>query len=394
MLRNHIVNRSRASVWMYTNGRVFSFLTLILTLFLPAAQGTPPDPPAPFPLFSCEPDEIQAALASVPPYETSAVETFIRIEDGQFAPEYIVRGVNYYPTRYPWRRFFSADLNVVREEFTLLRETGFNTLRIFLWHDALFNCEANGAVPEPEAFQRLDAIIHEAAEQDFRLIVTLNDLADLRNAPLYDSPPHNIAQIEYIVSRYRDEAAILAWDLRNEGDIDYWSVRENTVAPFREVEVIAWLGRTAELVRGLDSNHLITAGWFRDAESTAAYVDFVSFHHWEDSTRLLERLEVLRDAIPDHMPILLEEFGYSTFRVSPEEQAETIRDVVIVAEGTGLLGWMVWAAFDFPLDVTCSPRPSPCVSADNSEHHYGLYESDYTPKPALTTLMELLSEFR
>ncbi|MBC7813829.1 MAG: hypothetical protein H7175_21920, partial [Burkholderiales bacterium] len=192
---------------MFANGQVFGILTLTLTLFLPLAQVTPPDPPAPLPLFTCELEAVEAALDAVPPYEPSQVETFVSIEDGQFAPEFIVRGVNYYPARHPWRRFLSADLDTVREELTLLRSAGFNALRLFLWHDALFACEGSGAVPQPDRFARLDAMVHEAAAQGFRLIVTLNDLPDLDNFPLYSSPAHTDAQIEYIVSRYRDEAA-------------------------------------------------------------------------------------------------------------------------------------------------------------------------------------------
>jgi endo-1,4-beta-mannosidase len=83
-------------------------------------------------------------------------------------------------------------------------------------------------------------------------------------------------------------------------------------------------------------------------------------------------------------PILMEEFGYSTYNVTPETQAETITAVIASAYEENLLGWLVWTAFDFPLAATCWPQP--CVDAENHEHHFGLWHSDYSPKPAVQAL--------
>jgi hypothetical protein len=140
-------------------------------------------------------------------------------------------------------------------------------------------------------------------------------------------------------------------------------------------------------VRGIDNHHLITAGWLHDSESTAPYVDFVSFHHWEDATRLRERLAGIR-AVTDK-PILLEEFGFSTFRVSPEEQRRLTEDVIEISEAENLLGWLIWTAFDFPLDATCVPPA--CPSADNAEHHFGLWYADSVPKPVVEFLRSTLT---
>lgn len=57
-----------------------------------------------------------------------------------------------------------------------------------------------------------------------------------------------------------------------------------------------------------------------------------------------------------------------------------------LTETEGLLGWMIWTAFDFPQSATCFP--SPCESTDNAEHHFGIWESDYTPKPAAEYIWE------
>ena len=301
---------------------------------------------------------------------------------------YQVRGINYYPAQYPWRRFLTeTDLDIYRTELALLKETGINTLRIFLWNEALFNCHFSGAVPNWGTFQRLDGIIRIAGNLDFRLIVTLNDLPDLTDYPLYENPDHIVEQTAFVVERYRDEAAILAWDLRNEGDIDYGA--HNTLpGMFRRQEVLDWLELTSEQVRALEIPQLITVGWLMDSVATAPFVDFISFHHWSDVDNLVERIVQMREATDK--PILLQEFGYSTGReaITPEIQSDMIRAVIDTSEQEQLLGWMIWTAFDFPREATCFP--SPCLSENNAEHYFGIWHSDYTPKPAALMLVERL----
>jgi endo-1,4-beta-mannosidase len=329
---------------------------------------------------SCIGAEIQSTLLD---YSPSLMDEFVTLRDGRFAigdAIFSARGVNYYPARFPWRRFLTeSNLDAIRQELLLLRATGFNSLRLFLWNAALFTCDAGEMYPNDDAFERLDAIIQEAAAQGFRLIVTLNDLPD---ETIYTNPAYLQAQTQFIVERYHDEAAILAWDLRNEGDIDYGANDALGRGKFAKADVLDWLKQTAEQVSRLDNNHLITAGWLKDSGATADDVDFLSLHHWEDAGKLRDRIAGMREA---DKPILLEEFGYSTMRMSPEDQSRTIAEVIGASDEENLLGWMIWAAFDFPLDATCV-RPA-CPSQDNAEHHFGLWFPDYTPKPAVEMLL-------
>ena len=246
----------------------------------------------------------------------------------------------------------------------------------------------SGAVPNVDNFARLDMILHEAAAHDLRLIVTLNDGPDLTNYPLYHNPHYVNLQTALIVSRYHDEPVILAWDLRNEGDIDYGS-RDGFVGQrFDRDLVLRWLAATSGWVRALDDNHLITAGWLFDSLATEPYVDFLSFHHWWDVAGMQSRVAEMRAATA--MPILMDEVGFSTRNVSVEEQAENIAGLIQAAEDAELLGWMVWTAFDFPVEATC--WPSPCVDGENHEHHFGLWHSDYTPKPAAEAVMATIAQ--
>ncbi|MBN1286371.1 MAG: cellulase family glycosylhydrolase [Anaerolineae bacterium] len=333
----------------------------------------------PFVLERCAPEQIQAAFAALPSY-TPAPGAFVGVADGGFAAggvRFPVRGANYYPVHTPWRRFLTETApEAVQREFALMREAGLNTLRIFLWYEALFQCPGSGAVPRPDTFARLDAFIHRAGEAGFRLIVTLNDLPDLEHCPLYTAPAHTQAQTRYIVSRYRDEPVIMAWDLRNEGDIDY---RER----FTREQVLAWLAETAALVRRIDPNHLMTAGWLQDSAATAPHVDFLSFHHWRSAAELTDRLRALRAATDK--PLLLGEVGYSALGRSEVEQAALLDQAIAAAEAEGAAGWLVWTAFDFTRAATC--WPGPCLSPNNQEHYFGLWHVEYNPKPAVDVVL-------
>ncbi len=327
-----------------------------------------PAPPAP-----CDPVEITEALAAVP-YYTPTSGPSVHIEGNQFVLEeerFPVYGVNYYPRDTPWRRFLTdTDIATVKTEFDLLHQAGLNTVRIFLWHEPLFTCPGNGAVPVAETFTRLDSIIQEAAGRGFRLIVTLNDLPDLSVHPLYDSPRYVDEQIVYMVRRYRDEPAILAWDLRNSGDLDYLD------GSFEKTTVLQWLTRTAILVRRADPNHLITASWRQEAEATIPAVDFVSVQHFENVEVLRQRFAVLNELTDK--PILLSAVGYSTYQADDLSQRNALQQALEAAENNGLAGWVVWAAFDYPLTATCI-EPN-CPSADSADHHFGLWNTSYFPK--------------
>ncbi len=329
-------------------------------------------------------------VIELPTFESADARSFIKLRDDSFVDDdkpFVVRGINYYPAQTPWRRFLlESEMPGVRSELQLIRDAGFNALRIFLWYGALFPCDGAPDLPSAAAFGRLDQLMHLASDLGFRLIVTLNDMPDLSEQPLYENPSNVQEQTRIIISRYAQEPVILAWDLRNEGDIDYGS-RNIFQRRFARVQVLGWLRQTAEFIRSIDDNHLLTAGWLNEAHSTAPSVDFVSFHHWTSAEDLQRRIRELR--LSTAKPVLLEEVGYSTYGgSSPEAQAQALASAIAASEEADLLGWMIWTAFDFPLTATC--YPAPCESSDSQEHHFGIWYSDYRPKPALEAIRKYL----
>lgn len=318
------------------------------------------------------------------PVETPAIQTFVQVRGDQLwlnGQPFEIKGVNYYPRHYPWRRFLTeAELPEMETELDLIRQAGFNTIRIFLWHDPLFTCTPDDAVPNEAAFDKVDGLFQLANERGLKLIVTLNDLPDLVFRPLYTDWPHYDAQLVYIVRRYRNEPNLLAWDLRNEGDLDY-GARPGDNATLTQEEVVDWLAHASQLVRENDPYHLITAGWWGDPAITGPYVDFLSFHHWSSTEELANRLEGYKKQT--EKPLLLEEVGYHSWADAPQddrdeaEQAEILGQVSSLAESEQIAGWCIWTAFDFDAE------PGQTASYEN---YFGLWRADLSPKPALNIL--------
>lgn len=310
--------------------------------------------------------------------------SFVRIQGDQLAlgdRPFRVKGVNYYPRHATWHRFLEqASLSDIAAELDLIQEAGFNTLRVFLRYDPLFICAPEAAVPNKKGFAKVDAVFRMAHTRGLKLIVTLNDLPDHHFRPLYTDWDRYDAQTTYIVRRYRNNPAILAWDLRNEGDLDWGADGRPPVAG--EEQVMSWLAHTSELVRANDPYHLTTAGWWGDPTRTAPYVDILSFHHWGEAAYLAARVDDYRQR-SDGKPLLLEEVGYHTWANAPqgagnpENQADILGRVITMAEQKQLAGWLVWTAFDF------APLPG---QPENHQHFFGLWTLDLKPKPALDAL--------
>jgi tetratricopeptide (TPR) repeat protein len=342
---------------------------------------TPQPPPR------CEPQVVQDNFAAMPTY-TPTTGSYVQINERRFSLDgitYPVHGIVYYPRDYPGIRFLTQmDVQPVAQELDLMRAAGINTLRIFLYHDAMFTCIGNGAVPLADAFIRLDGFIREAAARSMKLILTLNDSPDLTTYQLYSSPRHTVEQIEYIVTRYRDEPAIMAWDLREGGDYDYLGV-DGVSGVFTRDAVLAWLAETAILVRQIDPNHLITASWEHDSQSTASVVDFVSFQHFGNIDDLRQAMANVMDSTDK--PVLLSGIGYSTFSFDEQTQRTALQLALQATRTNGLAGWMIYTAFDTPLSVTCTPPDEQTLCPDAAAYHFGIWNTSYFPKLSLDIVL-------
>lgn len=327
-------------------------------------------------LETCPQEDVNAALSALPTYTPETGE-FVQITNGRFTlsgQPYPVYGINYYPRDYPYQRFLTEmHVEHVALELELIRDAGINTLRIYLQHNALFQCPGNGAVPISENIARLDAFIRLAAQHGYKLILVLHNDTDW--ALLYDAPDYLMQQMTFVAQRYRDEPAVMAYDLRDSGDRDY---TDNPT--LRRESVIAWLAQAGDVLRQNAPKHLVTTGWQDNAEATAPVVDFISFQHFSgDIDALRQEIAILTGAT--RKPILLAATGYSTYEMDEVTQRQLFQRVFEAVERNALAGWVVWTAFDYPLSTACLPPD--CPAPDSTEVHFGLWNTSYFPKRAL-----------
>lgn len=314
----------------------------------------------------------------LPPYLPTTGD-FVRLLNGQLTvagSSYRIQGANYYPRETPFHRFLAeTPAEVMAAELDILAASGLNTLRIFLHYDVLFTCSAEGATPNATPFARLDALLQLGAERQLRVIPVLHHavLADR----LYSDAARD-ARTGYLLARYRAEPAVLAWDVRDQGDQDYIGG-----AASRE-QVLVWLAASTQQVRAAAPHHLVTAGWWQNALETAPLVDFVSFQHYGDYESLRQTLANLRAGTSK--PLLLAATGYSTYRLNESAQRNMLYQVLTEVAHNDLPGWLVYMAFDYPVTATCR---NTCPDVEREIHRYGLFNLSYYPKLALNAIQQV-----
>lgn len=177
--------------------------------------------------------------------------------------------------------------------------------------------------------------------------------------------------LEKIVLPLKDHPGILAWDIKNEPDLDYRFYRSPEV-------VNHWLERVQVLVREFDPYHLITIGWLHVPSSAALLQqrsDFISFHHYAQDRKVGKILKNLHKNYPGK-PVVLEEFGYFVLPVARNEQGQKnyLRSVMREALSKGVDGFFVWTLYDH--------TPFQGVQRPLQENFFGILRSDRKPKKA------------
>jgi mannan endo-1,4-beta-mannosidase len=330
-----------------------------------------------------------------------AADGFVRVEGRQFMlngrPWYVC-GTNLWYGAYLGRPANPAGHARLVRELDRLRDLGINNLRVL---GAVEECATRSAlhpaiqtapgVYNEDPLQGLDRLIAEAGQREMKLVIFLNNYWDWSGgmpqylawanggaAPTLDTttwPEYNrilstfytnaAAQVLYrryiamllertntITGRkYRDEPAIMAWELANEprpgereGDND---------AVFGAF--LAWVESTSAYLHSLDPHHLVTTGSegnmgclntdenFRRVHAVPG-IDYAVFHLWPNNWGWYKRadfaatigptLEKARDYTARHLavadalkkPVVLEEFGLDRDAGLTVDFATTSRD--------------------------------------------------------------------
>jgi len=286
-------------------------------------------------------------------------------------------GVNYYPMETPWFDFWTQfDAEVIDKDLAIVRDLGLNTIRIFVFYD-LFG----GKEVEPAMMEKLEVLLDLAQQNELKVVVTLFDFLPSYAVLHYPSTERHLKQI---LTRFQNHSAILAWDLKNEPDLDFENHGQEVV--------LEWLDYMLSRGQVYDPNHPLTIGWStaQAATNLTEEVDFISFHFYENIALLPDRLERLQMIAADK-PIMISEFGLSTYKSlflpgghTEMEQAEHYENVLRMINKHGPASFISWTLYDFPQlpkSVFGGPfwRKLP-------QKRYGIIDTNGKQKPAAAVL--------
>ena len=192
--------------------------------------------------------------------------------------------------------------------------------------------------------------------------------------------------------RYKDEPAIIAWDLTDEPP--YWIVGDSTTDPMAS----NWTRLLCQSLRETDPGHLIVCGNaaqeigrgpFR-IDNIKDWVDFASVHPYPIyepfmyvepllSTRVTYSAAYeTKLCLGGGKPVLMQEFGATSAMYSPERQGKYYRTMMYSALGAGSQGFIAWCATDAHPETQFNRAP---YKRNPHETQFGITDFERNPRP-------------
>jgi hypothetical protein len=277
-----------------------------------------------------------------------------------------LNGVNYYPARTPWRRFWPEfDAEIIATDLNLVASLGGNAVRIFL-PVGDFGPDAEGETN----LGKLGAFLSLAQDRKIKVIPTLFDLKPGYRPALWAD---DVAYLRRVLPVLAASPAVVVVDLKNEPDLDRNTQGSGLVE--------AWLTTMALISREIAPDLPLTIGW-----------SAVSYHDYADVAGTAERLAGVR-RLAGGKPVLVTEVGTSSYGLasglpgSPAKQARTLQDRLYQLEAAEAV--LVWTLHDFAAPDVVAVGVSPWVQRLQAE--FGLYDSTGAAKPAARVVTEAFS---
>ncbi|MBQ0787222.1 MAG: cellulase family glycosylhydrolase, partial [Oceanihabitans sp.] len=282
----------------------------------------------------------------------------------------IIKGINYYPKATPWNMFGDAFAkDIIANDFKIIKDAGLNSVRIFVQYDDFGKADVH-----PKKLEKLKQTLDAAEENNLKVVLTLFDFYGDYSVMNWTLNQRHAATI---VSTFKDHNAIIAWDIKNEPNLDFESRGKDMV--------IAWLDNMIDLVKSVDAEHPVTIGWSntQSAPILKDKVDIVSFHYYEGLSELDAAIKTMRKEIPNK-PLVLQEFGISSYSgfwkplgSSTEDQANYHKKIqeIIAANTLQFMSWTLYDFVDVPTAVVGS-RPW----RRNTQKHFGFIDKNGAKK--------------
>ncbi len=287
------------------------------------------------------------------------------------------KGINYYPQNSPFQEFWlNYDSLTVENDFQRIDSLGFNMVRVFVNYEQF----GKGYVV-PEMLERLDHLMNTAEKKNLKILLTLFDFN--ANYHLFNFP-NSDRQLEAILTRYKDHQALVAYDLKNEADLDF--IYHN------EQDVKEWLSFLIPKMRKYDPFHPFTIGWSDPTalDNYANELDFLSFHSYKKPEELGLYLDSVQYKHPDKL-LVLSEFGMSSYESSvfpfgktQAQQAIHVKEVLNILKEKGAVPYFLWTLYDYP-EVSGSVAGGRPWQV-GAQKEFGLFDTSGQPKEVLKVL--------
>lgn len=323
----------------------------------------------------------------IPHRDPRSERDFIYISGSNFylhGEQFLFKGINYYPSKNSWQRMWMYwDPSAINTELALLESLGVNIIRIFLDYDLFEKNRAAG--DESLMLSRLSELITICDSHGMKVLIT--PFVWGRGSISTDRQ-----HIRHIVSYFKNDPRVFAWDISNELDHEWHSDYS------KRNEIQEWAEAIFTEIKSIDENHLVTVGdygWYL-GERVDAYgsdlsldltkmsvsldvQDFICFHWYEHYYALDVALGKLKEKT--RKPIVIEEFGLPSGGINKNGIAWHLDEDQVavyyiawlnVAAERGVYV-MPWCGFDY------YPGLSP-YAIDSIENYWGLYDINYRLK--------------
>lgn len=224
----------------------------------------------------------------------------ISLPEASFVRPGPLAGINYYPAKTPWSRFWPEfDADVVDTDFALVAGLGANAVRIFL-------PVKDFAADKTESLEKLETLLQLAKSHNLRVVPTL---FDLRGGYEPSRWADDAAYLRRVLPVLADADNIAFVDLKNEPDLDFEVHGEGVIE--------AWVRSMSAIGRDVAPDLAFTVGWAAAAPASryANIVDVVTYHDYEDAEGTELRLQSVKDAAGTK-PVYVTEIGASSFEVA------------------------------------------------------------------------------
>lgn len=266
-------------------------------------------------------------------------------------------GVNYWPRKLNIRMWHDWDENTIAEDCKKIKDLGFRVVRIFIKDEDFADEDAEIREEPLKKLERLLDILAENGLYAFITFIVGHMSGKNWRIPwtsfdeLYTSKSieRTMRFIRGIVERVKDHKAVAGWILSNELSL----VKR---ASSRE-EALAMLKAFAYTVKSIDKDHVISSGDIIDSYMQETYnvegvVDYIGPHIYlydNDPIRHSHLYATLVELSSNAqtVPVIVEEFGFSTHQFSEESHARFVNDILYTILSRAASGAFIWCFSDF-----------------------------------------------